>query len=114
MAKARRSRVMERSLDARDPNVRSRALVDSKRDPRQPELWDRGADESGPDALESHRQKRNFSSTPEPRGAGAAELGRRFVVQKHAARRLHYDLRLDLDGVLKSWAVPEGPSFVPA
>lgn len=64
-------------------------------------------------ALESYRAKRRFGVTAEPRGAVARERGRRFVIQKHAARRLHYDLRLELDGVMKSWAVTRGPSLVP-
>ncbi|MGH8289712.1 MAG: DNA ligase D [Steroidobacteraceae bacterium] len=65
--------------------------------------------------LSSYRAKRSFSRTAEPSGsgivAGCARL--RFVVQKHAARRLHYDLRLELDGVIKSWAVTRGPSLDP-
>lgn len=64
-------------------------------------------------ALQTYRAKRNFAVTPEPRGRKASTSGHQFVIQKHAARRLHYDLRLELDGVMKSWAVTRGPSLVP-
>ena len=61
--------------------------------------------------LEEYAGKRDFTRTAEPADSGGKGKGREFVVQKHAARRLHYDLRLELDGVLKSWAVTRGPSI---
>ena len=64
-------------------------------------------------ALEVYRKKRKFDVTPEPRGRKARDKGNQFVIQKHARRRLHYDFRLELDGVMKSWAVTRGPSLVP-
>lgn len=67
---------------------------------------------SDKDGLRRYYDKRSADQTPEP--FGGAALSRVFVVQKHSARRLHYDLRLEMDGVLKSWAVPRGPSFDPA
>ncbi|TDR30633.1 DNA ligase D [Aquamicrobium defluvii] len=63
--------------------------------------------------LETYRQKRNFGATSEPKGRKARKAGNAFVIQKHAATRLHYDLRLEMDGVMKSWAVTKGPSLVP-
>ncbi len=64
-------------------------------------------------ALETYRSKRKFDVTAEPRGKTGRCGGDRYVIQKHAARRLHYDLRLELDGVMKSWAVTRGPSLDP-
>ncbi len=63
--------------------------------------------------LKTYRAKRRFNVTAEPRGKTGRRRGSAFVIQKHAARRLHYDLRLELDGVMKSWAVTRGPSLVP-
>jgi|SRR5579884_2903633 len=67
-----------------------------------------------PGSLKRYVQKRDFEATPEPRGQRKKSAGRLlFVIQKHHATRLHYDFRLEADGVLKSWAIPKGPSFDP-
>jgi bifunctional non-homologous end joining protein LigD len=72
--------------------------------------------------LEVYRAKRDFARTREPKGSRKTKAGSRtssaaggaYVIQKHRARRLHFDFRLELDGVLKSWAVTKGPSLDPA
>src|SRR5437588_1064059 len=68
------------------------------------------------DRLDRYREMRDFTATPEPRGRVAKKKAKalRYYIQRHAATRLHYDFRLELEGVLKSWAVPKGPSLDPA
>jgi bifunctional non-homologous end joining protein LigD len=89
--------------------------------PRRERSPDPGKGRTGGERLGEYRRKRDFGRTPEPEGAAApagAPAGdggpvRRFVVQRHRARRLHYDLRFEIDGVLASWAVPRGPTLDP-
>mgnify|MGYP000055867955 CR=1 FL=1 len=73
------------------------------------DLWN-----TGPMGLRKYQQKRTFGDTPEAKGTtGKRPDGLRFVIQKHAASRPHHDLRLELWRVMKSWAVPKGPSLDP-
>jgi bifunctional non-homologous end joining protein LigD len=77
----------------------------------------RGSRQTRAEVLRAYRKKRDFESTPEPSGESAAELEpaeRHFVVQRHRARNLHYDVRFEIDGVLVSWAVPKGPTLDPS
>ena len=71
----------------------------------------RGNSAEAGDNLSTYRAKRSPDRTPEPFGPVSAVPGNLFVVHKHAARNLHFDLRLEMDGVLRSWAVPKGPSY---
>ena len=68
----------------------------------------------GRDVLAAYKAKRDFGKTPEPAAKAGRKRGNSFVIQKHAARRTHFDFRLEHDGVLKSWAVTRGPSLDPS
>jgi bifunctional non-homologous end joining protein LigD len=89
--------------------------------PRKKAATGESAHEPASKRLASYGRKRDFDKTPEPSGQGGGEkagasgkpAGPRFVVQRHRARRLHYDLRFEIDGVLASWAVPKGPTLDP-
>ena len=74
-------------------------------------MTESGDEAQPPDALSTYRAKRSADTSPEPVGTVSTVAGRLFIVHKHAARQLHFDLRIEMDGVLRSWAVPRGPSY---
>jgi DNA ligase D-like protein (predicted 3'-phosphoesterase) len=112
--KARRGRTA-RAASGRSEKPASEKLLTTK-----PKPTARSASDStsrlkgvGDRSIKAYNAKRDFTQTPEPSGAAAKRNGKNpmFVIQKHAASRLHYDFRLEIDGVLKSWAVPKGPPY---
>ena len=80
---------------------------------RRARLPDDGVADAMAEGLKTYQAKRRFADTPEPQGGASVDPNPIFVIQKHHARRMHYDLRLEMSGTLKSWAVPEGPCLDP-
>jgi bifunctional non-homologous end joining protein LigD len=111
MATAKRAK----PLAAKKAKPKSAPRSAKKPPPKKPAPKKPAPQKPAPQKLGEYRSKRDFSKTAEPAGGTAARTGTlRFVVQKHAARQVHFDLRLELDDVMKSWAVPKGPSLDPS